>query len=127
MVATVLVVDDEPPIIEVIREILESRGYRVLATSASERALAMLDEDPGPIHILLTDVMMRDRSGPELAVRVQHRWPDVKVIFMSGHSRGNLPEGVLPPDARVLVKPITLEALLSTVGTALGPRASSAD
>jgi DNA-binding NtrC family response regulator len=71
--------------------------------------------------------MMRDRSGPELAVRVQHRWPDVKVIFMSGHSRGNLPEGVLPPDARVLVKPITLEALLSAVGTALGPRASSAD
>jgi len=127
MVATVLVVDDEPPIIEVIREILESRGYRVLATSASERALAMLDEDPGPIHILLTDVMMRDRSGPELAVRVQHRWPDVKVIFMSGHSRGNLPEGVLPPDARVLVKPIALEALLSAVGTALGPRASSAD
>jgi len=46
---------------------------------------------------------------------------------MSGHSRGNLPEGVLPPDARVLVKPITLEALLSAVGTALGPRASSAD
>jgi len=127
MVATVLVVDDEPPIIEVIREILESRGYRVLATSASERALAMLDQDPGPIHILLTDVMMRDRSGPELAVRVQHRWPDVKVIFMSGHSRGNLPEGVLPPDARVLVKPIALEALLSAVGTALGPRASSAD
>ena len=127
MAATVLVVDDEPPIIEIIREILESRGYRVLATSDSECALAMLDEDPGPIHILLTDVMMRDRSGPELAVRVQHRWPDVKVIFMSGHSRGNLPEGVLPPDARVLVKPITLEALLSAVGTALEPRASSAD
>ena len=127
MAATVLVVDDEPPIIEIIREILESRGYRVLATSDSERALAMLDEDPGPIHILLTDVMMRDRSGPELAVRVQHRWPDVKVIFMSGHSRGNLPEGVLPPAARVPAKPITLEALLSAVGTALGPRASSAD
>jgi len=93
MAATVLVVDDEPPIIEIIREILESRGYRVLATSDSERALAMLDEDPGPIHILLTDVMMRDRSGPELAVRVQHRWPDVKVIFMSGHSLWEPPRG----------------------------------
>jgi DNA-binding NtrC family response regulator len=124
MVATVLVVDDEPAIVEIIHDILESRGYRVLATSDAERALAMLDEDPGPIHLLLTDVMMPNHhSGPELAQRVQRRWPDVKVLFMSGHARGTLPEGALPPDARVLVKPITLEALLSAVGTALGPRA----
>jgi CheY-like chemotaxis protein len=120
---TVLVVDDEPPIVEIIHDILESRGYRVLATSDSERALALLDEDPNPIQLLITDVMMPSRSGFEVAERVQHRWPEVQVIFMSGHSRETLPEDTLPPNARVLVKPITLEALLSAVGTALGPRA----
>jgi DNA-binding response OmpR family regulator len=120
---TVLVVDDEPPIVEIIHDILESRGYRVLATSDSERALAMLDEDPSPIHLLITDVMMPSRSGFEVAERVQHRWPEVQVIFMSGHSRETLPEDTLPPNARVLVKPINLEALLSAVSTSLGPRA----
>jgi CheY-like chemotaxis protein len=121
MAATVLLVDDEPPIVELIQDILERRGYGVLATTDSERALAMLDEDPRPIHLLLTDVMMPRRSGFEVAERVQHRWPDVKVIFMSGHARETLPEGALPPNARVLVKPISLEALLSAVSTALGP------
>jgi two-component system cell cycle sensor histidine kinase/response regulator CckA len=86
MPVTVLVVDDEPPLVELIQDILESRGYRVLATSDSERALAMLDEDPSPIHLLLTDVVMPGRSGFEVAERVQHRWPEVQVIFMSGHS-----------------------------------------
>ena len=120
MAATVLVVDDESPIVEIIQDILEGQGYRVLATSDSERALAMLDEDSRPIHLLLTDVMMPGRSGFEVAERVQHRWPDVQVIFMSGHARETLPEDTLPPNARVLVKPITLEALLSAVSTALG-------
>jgi len=121
MPGTVMVVDDEPPIVEVIHDILESRGYRVLATSDAERALGMLDEDPGPIHLLLTDVMMTSRSGFEVAERVQHRWPEVQVIFMSGHSHELLPEDTLPPNAHVLVKPISLEALLSAVSTALGP------
>lgn len=122
MAATVLVIDDEPPLVELIHDILESRGYRVLATSDAERALALLDEDPSPIHLLLTDVMMTGRSGFEVAERVQHRWPEVQVIFMSGHFRETLPEDTLPPNARVLVKPITLEALLSAVSTVLGPR-----
>jgi two-component system cell cycle sensor histidine kinase/response regulator CckA len=123
MPATVLVVDDESHIVEVIQDILEARGYRVLATSASERALAMLDEDPGPIHLLLTDVMMPNHSGFEVAARAQSRWPEVKVIFMSGHTREVLPEDSLPSNARVLVKPIALEALLSAVSAALGLRA----
>ena len=120
MAATVLIVDDEPPLVELIHEILESRGYRVLATSDADRALALLDEDPGPIHLLLTDVMMRSHSGFEIAERAQHRWPEVQVIFMSGHTRETLPENTLPANARVLGKPISLEGLLGAVRTALG-------
>ena len=120
MAATVLIVDDEPPLVELIHEILESRGYRVLATSDADRALALLDEDPGPIHLLLTDVMMRSHNGFEIAERAQHRWPEVQVIFMSGHIRETLPENTLPANARVLGKPISLEGLLGAVRTALG-------
>ena len=123
MAATVLLVDDESPIVEIIQDTLERRGYRVLATSDSERALAMVDEDPGPIDLLLTDVIMPSHSGFEVAERVQHRWPEVQVIFMSGHTRETLPEDTLPPNARVLVKPISLETLLAAVRTALGPEA----
>jgi DNA-binding NtrC family response regulator len=123
MAATVLLVDDESPIVEIIQDTLERRGYRVLATSDSERALAMVDEDPGPIDLLLTDVIMPSHSGFEVAERVQHRWPEVQVIFMSGHTRETLPEDTLPPNARVLVKPISLETLLVAVRTALGPEA----
>ena len=119
MGATVLLVDDELPV-EIIQDILERRGYRVLATSDSERALAMVDEDPGPIHLLLTDVMMPSHSGFEVAERVQHRWPEVQVIFMSGHAQETLPQDTLPPNARLLVKPLSLHALVSAVSAALG-------
>ena len=120
MAATVLLVDGESPIVEIIQDILERRGYRVLATSDSERALAMADDDPGPIDLLLTDVLMPSHSGFEVAERVQHRWPEVQVIFMSGHARETLPQDTLPPNARVLVKPLSLDAIVSAVRTALG-------
>lgn len=120
MAATVMVVDDDSTVTEIIQGILEGRGYRVLATSDPERALAMLEEDPSPIHLLLTDVVMPSRSGFEVAERVQRQWPDVQVIFMSGHARETFPEDALPPNARVLIKPIFLEALMSAVRAALG-------
>lgn len=119
MAATVLVVDDDSTVMEIIQGILEERGYQVLATSDPDRALAML-EDSTPIHLLLTDVVMPNHSGFEVAERVQRRWPDVKVIFMSGHARETFPEDALPPNARVLGKPISLEPLMSAVRTALG-------
>lgn len=120
MSATVMLVDDDSTVTEIIQGILEGRGYRVLATSDPERAIAMLEEDPSPIHLLLTDVVMPSHSGFEVAERVQRRWPDVQVIFMSGHARETFPEDALPPNARVLIKPISLETLMSAVRTALG-------
>ena len=81
----------------------------------------MLDEQPGPIHLLLTDVVMPGHlSGPELAEHVRHRWPHAKVIFMTGHIRESLPTGVLPPDARILVKPIRFDVLIAEVKAELG-------
>jgi DNA-binding NtrC family response regulator len=124
MAATVMIVDDDPTVTEIMQGILEERGYQVFATSDPQHALAMLDEDPSPIHLLLTDVVMPSHSGFEVAERVQRRWPDVQVLFMSGHARETFPEDALPANARVLVKPITLEALISAVRTALGEEGS---
>lgn len=119
MPATVLIVDDEPFMVDIIWDILESRGYRVLATTDADRALAMLAEDPGPIDLLLTDVTMPQRTGPELAALVQERWPDCRVIFLSGHTSESLHDRGVPPGARILAKPVTLDALVSAVSSAL--------
>ena len=122
--ATILIVDDEPSIAEIMQDILESRGYRVLAATILEQALALLREDPQPIDLLLTDVVMPQMSGVELARLVQERWPACRVILMSAYSPQDLASQGLPAELVVLNKPIGIPALIDAVGIALGPEVS---
>jgi len=126
MPATILIVDDESSITEIIQDILESRGYRVLAATNPERALALLREEPQPIDLLLTDVVMPQMPGVELARLVQERWPACRVILMSGYFPQDLAARGLPADSVVLNKPIPIPALIDAVGIALGPGVSDA-
>lgn len=121
MPATVLIVDDESATIEIMEDILESRGYRVLATNNPERVLVLMDEDTRRIDVLLVDVVMPQRPGPDVAALVCQRWPDCKTIFMSGYSLDHLPEYGVPAGARILTKPIAVAALIDAVRAALGP------
>ena len=121
MPATVLIVDDESATIEIMEDILESRGYRVLATNNPERVLVLMDEDTRRIDVLLVDVVMPQRPGPDVAALVRQRWPDCKTIFMSGYSLDHLPEYGVPAGARILTKPIAVAALIDAVRAALGP------
>lgn len=83
--ATILILDDEPSIAEIMQDIiLESRGYRVLAATTREKALALLRKDIQPIDLLLTDVVMPQMPGMKLARLVQEHWPACRVIHMSG-------------------------------------------
>ena len=86
--ATVLVVDDEPAILELAREALETRGLRVVVASSASEALDCVERWPGPIDLLLIDVVMPDINGPELATRLRRRHPDAKLIFTSGYGLG---------------------------------------
>jgi CheY-like chemotaxis protein len=84
---TILVVEDEPALRELIQEILEKKGYRVLEAATGPQALKLWDQHKDDIDLLLTDIMMPEGvSGRELAERVLQDRADLKVIYSSGYS-----------------------------------------
>ena len=85
-VTTILLTDDEAGVRGPLRRILEDCGYRVIEAGGGEEALAVAEGFDGPIHLLLTDVVMPGMSGGELASRLGEGRPSIKVLFMSGHS-----------------------------------------
>jgi len=109
---TVLVVEDERIVRELIREILSWQGYEVLVASRGAEALEVSERQKGPIHLLITDVVMPGMTGPELARRLTARRPATKVLFMSGYTDDSiLHHGVLEPGTEFLQKPFTAESL----------------
>jgi CheY-like chemotaxis protein len=82
---TVLVVEDEAPLRSLAVQFLREQGYAVLEAEAAEQALERAGQHPGPIHLLLTDVVMPGMNGIELAQRIAEARPETKVILMSGY------------------------------------------
>ncbi len=82
---TVLVVEDEAPLRSLAVQFLRGQGYAVLEAAAAEQALERAGQHPGPIHLLLTDVVMPGMNGIELAQRMAEARPETKVILMSGY------------------------------------------
>jgi CheY-like chemotaxis protein len=117
---TVLVVEDEPPLLTMVRGILESCGYRVLEAGHGGEALAICERHEGPIDLVLTDVVMPQMGGPELALRLASRWPQVRILYMSGYTDDAFPDAALPETKRTFItKPFTPKALTSKVREAL--------
>jgi CheY-like chemotaxis protein len=120
--ATVLIVDDEPGVRASAARILERSGYHVLQAGAGADALALIDRH-GPPGLVLTDLMMPNIGGAELARRLKERWPGIPVIFMSGYSAEELHRrGVPDADGELLLKPFTLTELVASVSIALAGR-----
>jgi two-component system cell cycle sensor histidine kinase/response regulator CckA len=117
---TILLVEDADVLRMMIREMLESAGYEVLAEGSPEEALTVSETHSGPIHLVLTDVVMPQMSGPQLAERLKAKWPGVKVLYMSGYTdEAIVHRGALEGGAPFLQKPFTTEALLRKVGELL--------
>ncbi|MGC9668932.1 ATP-binding protein [Planosporangium sp. 12N6] len=113
---TVLVVEDEPAIREVARRILRRHGYEVLMTESPLDALDVARAHGGPIHLLMTDVVMPKMLGKDVAERIRALRPDVKVLYMSGYARPVLASsGTLEPGVTLLEKPFTETVLLEMV------------
>jgi two-component system, cell cycle sensor histidine kinase and response regulator CckA len=111
---TILVVEDDDDVRCLTREALEENGYTVVEARDEAEALAALKA--GPPHLLLTDMMLKKTTGPELARSVAAVAPDVRVVYMSGYTDVSLAnQGVMPQGASFLQKPFTLDALLRTV------------
>jgi PAS domain S-box-containing protein len=117
---TVLLVDDEAPVRMVARRFLEMHGYRILEAFNGPEAIRVSREHAGPIHIMVTDVVMPRMSGRELAFQLARERPGMKVLFMSGHTEDAISHhGVLEKGVAFLQKPFTRDALASSVRTLL--------
>jgi two-component system, cell cycle sensor histidine kinase and response regulator CckA len=113
---TVLLVEDEGTLRELIRELLESSGYAVLEARHGAEALKLCERHPDPIHLLMTDVVMPGISGRELAGQVKAVRPAIRTVYMSGYTDDAVVlHGVLSEEMAFLQKPFTQEALARKV------------
>jgi CheY-like chemotaxis protein len=85
LMATLLIVDDDPFILETASMMLELAGYEVLRAESGQAALRLCAEVHGPIHLLLTDIEMPLMNGPELAARLFNLIPHIAIVFMTAH------------------------------------------
>jgi PAS domain S-box-containing protein len=119
----VLLVEDEDNIREPAIEILEARGYEVLAAPDAVEALAVADAHHGPIHILVTDVVMPGLSGSQLAGRLLARRPELRVLYISGYPEDAIAHhGVLSVEQNFLQKPFPPGQFLEKVREVLDAR-----
>jgi len=119
--ATILVVEDNALVLEMVREILEKQGYRVLATPLPEEAIELARNSQIAIDLLVSDVVMPQMSGPELCGRLVELRPELRTLFMSGYASATVVhKGLLQEGVNVIAKPFTSEALLKKVDEFLG-------
>ena len=121
---TVLLVEDEMEVRTMIHEVLRGRGYTVLEALDGRDALNICERHSGPIHLMVTDVVMPDLSGCDLARQLRPFRPDMRVLYMSGHARetieGRRGEGI---EGAFLEKPFTPDNLSSMIRKVLDARA----
>jgi PAS domain S-box-containing protein len=116
---TVLLVEDEQSVRELTAKFLEEFGYSVLEACNGADAIRLASSTRKPIHLVLTDVVMPEMNGPELAEWFAHHRPRTRVLFMSGYSGESDPRGVLHGDAAFIAKPFTKETLGRKIRTVL--------
>jgi PAS domain S-box-containing protein len=118
---TILLAEDDEIMRGLTRQLLQEHGYTVLEADDGKSALEIVHSHRGPIDLLLTDVVMRRMSGPELVEHLHASHPDLKVVFMSGYTGELMSEReVLKRGVTLLEKPFSRTSLLNTIHTTLG-------
>ena len=108
--------EDDEDVREVAVRILKMQGYRVLETSNGSDALHHCEHEAGPIHLMVTDVVMPGMNGPELAKRLNLLRPETKVLYISGYTDNAIVHhGVLEKGVNYIQKPFTVEGLARKV------------
>jgi PAS domain S-box-containing protein len=113
---TILLVEDEPAILKMTMMMLERHGYTVLAASTPGEAICMAEEHPGEIHLLITDVIMPEMNGRDLAKNLLSFYPSLKCLFMSGYTANVIANhGLLNEDVAFIEKPFSKKDLSAKV------------
>jgi CheY-like chemotaxis protein len=117
---TVLLVEDEAVVRDLVRQVLQVAGYMVLVAGNGEQALQLTHEHEGPIHLLLADVVLPGMSGPEVAAHLTSLHQETKVLYMSGYAQDTIERyGTSMKEQMFLQKPFTPAILLNRVRKAL--------
>jgi len=117
---TILVVEDEPMILEMTTEMLKLQGYTVLAAERPGEAIRMAAEYTGEIHLLITDVVMPEMNGRDLAGQLMDIYPSLRLLFMSGYTANAIAhQGVLDKGVQFIQKPFSTKDLAIVVRLAL--------
>src|SRR5882724_6106125 len=112
---TILVVDDEKSVLSITCALLSGNGYDVLEAASGAEAIEICQARKSAIHLLLTDVMMPNMTGPQLAERLHALYPDTRVLFMSGYEDYQFEKYRPFPFKSFMRKPFTPSVLLATV------------
>ena len=117
---TILVVDDNPDARRAVVRTLELHGYRVLETGDPSEVSALASRGDAPPDLLVTDVVMPEKSGITLAAEMGRAWPNIKTLFISGYADRDVNVGGLPEGKRAfLEKPFSINALAAKVAELL--------
>ena len=123
MKPTVVLVEDEEMIRGLLTEVLKRTGYEVLSCAYPEEGIAVCQQYPGRIDLLLTDVVMPGMSGPELVEALRSLRPNLKVLYVSGYTDDSVVRhGVLSEQVNFLQKPFSPVALAHKVRQVLDSR-----
>jgi two-component system cell cycle sensor histidine kinase/response regulator CckA len=119
---TILIVEDEAALLEVTHRSLEAVGYAILAAQTPAEAVRISERHPGPIHLMVTDVIMPGMSGAQLASHLSALRPEMKVLYVSGYTDDTIVRhGVLEAGLAFLQKPFSPKTLARKVGELLTP------
>jgi signal transduction histidine kinase/ActR/RegA family two-component response regulator len=117
---TVLVVEDEPAIMRLSKRMLENQGYQVLAAASPGEAIRLAEAYAGEIQLLMTDVVMPEMNGRDLAKKMHSMYPNIKRLFMSGYTANVIAHhGVLDEGVHFIQKPFSIKELAAKVREAL--------
>jgi len=115
----ILLVEDELVVREVTREVLQHAGYRVLECSSAQEALHLAMNPAAEIDLLLTDVVMPEMNGADLAACLLRMRPELVAVFMSGYAESEVAKKMNRSSAMHIQKPFTVNLLLARVAEAL--------
>ena len=119
--ATILLVEDEPAVLRITKNRLEELGYSVFSASTAGEAMRVAQEHAGAIHLLLTDVIMPEMNGRDLAAKLLSIYPATKCLFMSGYTADVIAEhGILEEGVFFIQKPFSTKELAAKVREVLG-------
>jgi two-component system, cell cycle sensor histidine kinase and response regulator CckA len=120
--AVILLVEDESMVREVTGQVLAHAGYSVLESCNAKEALQIASRHQGRIDVLLTDIVMPEMNGAELANHMRNQRPDLVTIFMSGYAEHDVLKRAKLNSAVHIQKPFTVNALLARVSDALSAK-----